>query len=151
MIEQICNKCNTLKDISKFEWAKNIPSPRKTCTKCRTLNREYSESQKIRIKEYKKKYRDSGRAKDIWEKHTYGVSKSEIAYSHCVICGGEDRLCIDHCHVSGEFRGLLCTKCNAGIGMFNDSVLLLRNAIRYIEHFKDGGDSFRDYPHFEVK
>jgi len=41
-------------------------------------------------------------------------------------------MAIDHCHKSGEVRGSLCTKCNSGIGMFNDSIELLMSACEYL-------------------
>ena len=63
----------------------------------------------------------------------------------CEICreriSGKN-VCIDHCHVSLGVRGYLCVKCNAGLGMFRDSVSLLRHAITYLE--KNGSWSTRD-------
>ena len=40
---------------------------------------------------------------------------------------------IDHCHVSGVVRGLLCLTCNTGLGMFGDSVNLLDAAKQYLQ------------------
>lgn len=39
---------------------------------------------------------------------------------------------IDHCHETGKIRGLLCNKCNMGLGMFNDNIELLKIAIDYL-------------------
>jgi hypothetical protein len=58
----------------------------------------------------------------------------------CAICGNKDevegrRLAIDHCHDSGKIRGLLCGKCNRGLGLFYDNQELLKNAISYLTKF----------------
>jgi hypothetical protein len=42
------------------------------------------------------------------------------------------RLTIDHDHMSGTIRGLLCRKCNSGIGLFEDDISRLTNAIEYL-------------------
>lgn len=52
---------------------------------------------------------------------------------NCQICGSVNRLCVDHNHVTGEIRGILCSKCNKGLGIFNDSQQLLRKAANYLE------------------
>jgi hypothetical protein len=51
--------------------------------------------------------------------------------------GTETRdLCIDHCHVTGKIRGLLCVKCNLAIGAVKDSIENLKSAILYLEQSK---------------
>ena len=53
-----------------------------------------------------------------------------ICKTHVDICG---TLHIDHDHITGEFRGLICLTCNAGIGMLKDSPEILAAAIEYLK------------------
>lgn len=64
----------------------------------------------------------------------------------CAICkepetainrAGETKLlAVDHCHKSGDKRGLLCSRCNTAIGLMLDNPDRLRNAAAYIERSK---------------
>jgi len=59
----------------------------------------------------------------------------------CSICGyvcrpGSRRLCQDHNHNNGQRRGILCHRCNLGLGYFKDNVKLLKIAIAYLMHWE---------------
>lgn len=57
----------------------------------------------------------------------------------CLICNlvpNSHRLAVDHCHVTGNVRGLLCSQCNAGLGLLRDDPERLRAALRYLEDHK---------------
>ncbi len=76
----------------------------------------------------------------------YGITPEDFERMHkeqkgrCRICkrtaeeaGGRwPRLHVDHCHTTGKVRGLLCSKCNTGLGMFQDSPERLENAVMYL-------------------
>jgi len=55
----------------------------------------------------------------------------------CLICGNKNkkkrRLCVDHCHNTGEIRGLLCADCNLALGKVNDDVKILNKMIKYLK------------------
>jgi hypothetical protein len=68
----------------------------------------------------------------------YGITPDETAALSdrqsglCKICGLKKKLCIDHDHATGKVRALLCGTCNTGLGMFKDSLGLLRTAGQYL-------------------
>lgn len=80
------------------------------------------------------------------EKHyvkSYGITLDEVKrrlinqHHLCALCSTSlDRFVIDHCHKTGQVRGILCYQCNTGLGFFNDSTDQLRIAIDYLEKFK---------------
>jgi hypothetical protein len=89
------------------------------------------------------KYRRKQWAKIGSEKHLiqrYGINKEDYEFmlskqnGVCVICKRDkQRLLVDHCHKNGHVRGLLCTACNMGLGLFKDDKDLLLTAIEYLK------------------
>lgn len=56
----------------------------------------------------------------------------------CKICNKhknefKKQLAVDHCHSTGRIRGLLCEKCNVGLGSFKDNIEVLTQAIEYLK------------------
>jgi len=83
------------------------------------------------------------RAKGYDLKRTFGISLDEYQAmlveqdGKCAICGQKDQwfsLAVDHCHGTKRVRGLLCSQCNRGLGLFRDKPELLENAARYLRH-----------------
>lgn len=79
------------------------------------------------------------------------LSMAEEQGNVCLICknpetapnslsGKVKDLAVDHCHSTNKIRGLLCSNCNRGLGLFCDDPSLLQSAINYLRKH-DGGAS----------
>lgn len=54
----------------------------------------------------------------------------------CALCGKRmARPQLDHDHITGKTRGLLCYRCNMGLGYFDDAIAGLTKAIKYLEKY----------------
>jgi Recombination endonuclease VII len=80
-------------------------------------------------------------------KRRYGVTVEQVENilanqnGLCAICKvplivGTKNTHVDHCHKSNNVRGILCGKCNKGIGMFSDDTTKLLSAINYLKKRK---------------
>jgi hypothetical protein len=126
--------------------------PYKTKEKQLAHRRNYYAKNRERIKKINKEYRDSHPEmyKSAKLKQIYGIDLTQYNDMFkkqdglCAIClkpeTEEDyrthnirMLNVDHNHITGKIRGLLCQKCNKGIGCLNDNAQILRNAIKYLE------------------
>jgi DNA-binding MarR family transcriptional regulator len=47
--------------------------------------------------------------------------------------GKPTMLAVDHCHITGKVRGLLCHNCNIGIGNLGDNITVVANALDYLK------------------
>lgn len=102
--------------------------------------------------EYMREYRKKNPAimKGIDLKKRFGISLErfdammEEQNGVCKICSQPEKsvdhrtgqvrhLAVDHCHVNGHVRGLLCSDCNTAIGLLGDNPELLRKAAEYVE------------------
>ena len=95
----------------------------------------------------KRKYPREDRTRTYKLISKYGITEDDYIEMleqqdfKCLICGTEAdqqnrALAVDHCHETGVVRGLLCQKCNIGIGHFNDDIQLLAKAIQYLQETK---------------
>ena len=136
-----CPKCDLEKSLSDFRTDKRKKNGVGTyCKPCsRTLSNQYK-AKRLALQG------DSLRKKlvAVERKRLYGITQEQFddmkneQNGCCAIC--KDKLdhgkntCVDHCHTTNKVRGILCAKCNFGLGQFNDSIQRLKSAIEYISH-----------------
>lgn len=149
--KKACSKCKVVKRYGEFLANPKMRSGRQSeCQACRNQrNKEWrlANLEKIRAKErtrsHKKIRADKRYAYERKLLTKYGLTLADvdvIARAQgrvCAICkqvrkGRHGKLCVDHNHQTGKVRGLLCEKCNMGLGHFEDSPVLLARAMRYV-------------------
>lgn len=89
---------------------------------------------------YKREWqrRNPDKVKRAKFKYQYGLSMKRFESllnsqnGKCAICEASGVLNVDHDHRNGNVRGLLCAKCNVGIGHFDDSPSRLLKASEYL-------------------
>jgi hypothetical protein len=65
------------------------------------------------------------------------IGMVEAQGGKCLICGEipNKNLSVDHNHITGKIRGLICNSCNIAIAKAKDSPILLRAMADYLEKF----------------
>lgn len=93
-------------------------------------------------KRYSAENKDKIKAKNFKDRYGIGIEEYEALKDQqdgkCCICETVGHvLYVDHCHNTGKIRGLLCQKCNTGIGMLQDNINILKQAVRYLEKHEE--------------
>lgn len=131
--------------------------PYKDKNKTAQCSKQYYLEHKDELREYKRKYQKRNYSYDNRDREKlrryrlgrkFGITPEQYnemlikQNGVCAIClkpeircvkGRISNLAIDHNHITGKIRGLLCYSCNIGLGMFKDNSQTLRNAILYLE------------------
>lgn len=130
-----CPKCDETKTLSEFTKDKHtafgIAIYCKTCHRKKGKNRYSTHKSEHKNSQLKLEYNLT------LEQYNEMLTQQD---NKCAICGNVNNLqrlmCVDHDHVTGKIRGLLCNRCNLGLGSFTDDVELLKKAINYLENNK---------------
>lgn len=166
-----CTKCNDSKPVEAFcrnrakvdglsVWCRACASAAKkrhyadTAADQRTRAKQYREDnqESIRAAAKQRYTRDHAASRDRARNQKYGLTGAQYAEmvkaqaGLCAICKEpptEQGLCVDHHHETGMIRALLCTRCNAAIGMLLDEPGRARAAAEYLDNYRinvaDGG------------
>lgn len=120
------------------------------CKVCRAVEtKRYSRS------DYNKKYfkTDSGRyIRFIYAlDYNYGLSEESFCRLRdetkgvCPVCLREftydnsgTKMVVDHCHDTGEVRGVLCSNCNIGLGKIGDTLESSERLVKYLRRLNVG-------------
>jgi len=90
-----------------------------------------------KVKESIRKHHGSERRRQLTRR--YGVDNAQVAWlvlqqdGRCAICRRGAARHVDHCHLSGKVRAVLCFNCNGGLGKTQERLDLLQHAADYLE------------------
>lgn len=132
-----CIKCNVVKPREDFGIDKRTNSIRcYTCKKCRckgeTKRRVGLGKAEMRIRTIKSTYKVSRqRAEDLFNTSNCEVCDVVLTQAKKGNRSTTDRH-IDHCHTTGDVRGVLCAGCNLALGHARESQEVLQKLIKYL-------------------
>jgi len=144
-----CRDCHETKPDSEFGIRQPICKPCRSIVMAqRYLNNKINIDKKNKVwyQEKGKADRQADPEKYKFERRLrkYGITKDQYFQKledqgHvCPICTRPftDTPHIDHCHKTKEFRGLLHTECNTGIGLLKEDPAIFNNCITYVQKYK---------------
>jgi len=135
-----CSTCKLIKSLDNFEKDSRYKSGvRSQCIFCNrngktnsALNRNLQYRYNISLEEFNSMVESQGGLCLIC-----GLPETRVTRPKAKTPSGySPRLAVDHDHNTGEIRGLLCHKCNVGLGNFQDNPELLLKAYNYLKGFK---------------
>lgn len=148
-MEKRCSTCQQRKPLSEFHKGTGSHDRQSHCKVCAAARlREWRSNNRERENQSRLNWNRSNPEKVEQYARTsslrkYGLNLEdydqmlEAQGGKCFICrrhcSSGRRLAVDHNHVTGKVRALLCSNCNRGIGHFQESIELLRAAINYLE------------------
>jgi len=143
LIEKQCRVCQEVKPISEYyKVSSNKSGYENRCKSCNIAAQKlWANNNKEKRNAIEKKYRSKPEVIRRRVLQQYGIDETifqELLAKQknmCKICEKEftSMAHVDHCHTTGIVRGLLCGKCNRGLGMYDDDPNLLRKAADYLD------------------
>ncbi len=156
---RVCSICTMYKYWDSFSWKRSKKYKDKQPKIHQIKQPKCKSCAHIETKEWRNR-QSQERLKHLYLMNTYGLSYQEFItmlesqkYS-CKLCYREvkanievrqlrsNSAVVDHNHISGKVRGILCNECNRGLGYFHDNKETLMNAIIYLtedEQTSEGG------------
>lgn len=146
-----CPSCKQIKAAGDFDWRLAKNGRRYAQPYCKPCRRVYSNKMHAKHAEKRNAARRGTGASTLHARarrlrvRGLDVSAYERLLTQqrgvCAICGRGPSgrfgvLCVDHDHATSKVRGLLCSRCNTGIGQFMDDAGLLAKATRYLRKHK---------------
>lgn len=154
---KFCSSCRENKPLEDFhKRKKSKDGAHSYCKICTSLrNKEWFANNKQKhaatcASWYSKNKEKANKSGTDWHyRSNYGISYEDFILlagkqqNKCAICSttivfsgrGANRAVMDHCHTTGNIRGVLCSSCNQGIGLLREDIDILKGSILYLENY----------------
>lgn len=155
-----CSKCGIDQPFTEFHYKRGQTQNR--CKACRSeyqkahyqANKErerkvrkawYDKNKSKVCQQLKEQYRENPEKFMLYRKlRKYGLTKEAYETklssqrNSCAICKREfsSTPYVDHCHITLRTRGLLCSPCNTGLGLFKEDPAIFHEAMAYLKKYK---------------
>lgn len=122
-----CPRCEL--EVPRAEFGRNRSASDGLTAYCRPCHNDKSRENRLR---------HHGSSRNFWLKRRYGITAEQydaLAAEQggvCALCRRRPPQHVDHDHLTGQVRGLLCSGCNQGLGNFRDDAAVLRLAADYV-------------------
>lgn len=154
-----CNKCGEIKPVSEYyrrgnsyrhickicnkeavaQW--RAEKPKETSLKRKIYRATRVEKDRLQAKNWRDANAERQQTNQL--RRLYGITFDQFTQilesqnNCCAICkskvpGGRGQFHVDHDHLTGKIRGILCSNCNLMLGLVLDSTEILDNAIKYL-------------------
>lgn len=126
-------------------YVRHLRKCERPCSQCLVGSDTYSEGEIVSLVEDFQKWSSE---QHLWKTYQLSHDRVEQIFTEqgrcCACCQntdpGEAAWHIDHDHQTNQIRGILCAKCNTGIGQLGDSLSGLQQAVAYLQaHEARGG------------
>ena len=138
-----CIKCKITKPRTDFYTKlannKNGTTRRCSSSNCKQCASDYTKTKRklpSHIESYRRYSRNSARRRRFALLGADVAKLYDMQNNLCAICKSPEkhkRFALDHNHVTGKVRGLLCQQCNMAIGLLKDDPKIVRAAAEYIQ------------------
>ena len=141
-----CPRCKENKVLAEFYYTGGKPAGH--CNTCRLAYlRQRRKENPARIREIERKSKLKaayGITPEQYEQmlvaqgNSCAICKSTLPFSRAYKNSGKTRrFVVDHCHVTGRVRGLLCNRCNRALGLIADNSTVLSQMLEYLRKHQD--------------
>jgi len=143
-VEKVCSGCGESKSLDEFHKnSKSLDERQSACKSCQIeRNQKWSAANKDYKKQRDRQWYTTNKDQINSRRRTLRYGLTEDQYQSmirdqagcCGICNQlTETLVVDHCHNTGDVRGLLCNRCNINLGGLGDTIESVRAALRYLE------------------